>query len=79
MILISVIIGYLLGMAPYIYKEIKEIIIQKQENKIQKNETTEMEKILDEYLNGAKEEDNTKINQEDIFEEYITGKVTKGE
>lgn len=79
MTLIAVILGYILGVAPSIYKEVKEIIMLKQENQKQKKEGTTTEQIVDEWLNGVKERNNTEVNQEDIYKEYVTGEITKGE
>lgn len=70
MVLIAVIIGYVLGMAPFIYKTIVEKTDKKEEIKKQ----TSAEQIFNEWLNGPE-----KANQEtNIYDEYVTGE-TKGE
>nr|DAI63185.1 MAG TPA: hypothetical protein [Caudoviricetes sp.] len=75
MILIAVIVGYLLGIAPYIYKEVKEILTNRNEEKNKEEEKNTAEEIFNEWLNGANEKN---VNQEDLFKEYTTGEVTKG-
>lgn len=75
MILIAVIIGYLLGIAPYIYKEVKETLANKNEEKHKEEEKNTAEEIFNEWLNGANEKN---VNQEDLYKEYTTGEVTKG-
>lgn len=83
MILIAVIVGYLLGISPFVVMKIleqKEKQIGLKENEKQYKE---QEAILDEWLNGANKNSNKesdKINQEDIFKEYMTGITSpKGE
>lgn len=81
MILIAVIVGYLLGIAPFIYLKLQD----KQEKTPKEEKGNEVANkneipadILDEWLNGTK--DKNKINQQDIYQEYVTGQeVTKGE
>lgn len=78
MILIAVIVGYILGVAPFIVPKIIEI----RRNKIIETENNEEQKIqndiFNEWLNGPQE--SSQVNQADIYTEYITGKVTpKGE
>lgn len=81
MILVAVIIGYLLGIAPFIIPKIIERIDRKAEKaeEIEQKEKDEKEQIeiLDEWLNGAKQGINEprQVNQQEIFEEYMTGKV----
>lgn len=77
--LLAVVIGYILGASPFIVPK----IIERVENNKVKEEKTEKDKeaidILDEYLNGPKE-GRRGINQQDIYNEYITGEeTTKGE
>ena len=75
MILIAVLVGYVLGITPFIVLK----VINNKEAKIEANREAEFYKvqqeIFDEYLNGAKKEETT-INQEDIINEYLTGKET---
>ena len=75
MILIAVIVGYILGITPFIVLK----IINNKEVKIEENREAEFYKvqqeILDEWLNGPKKQENT-INQQDIINEYLTGKET---
>lgn len=78
MILFAVFMGYLLGIAPFLYKEIQTIIQKKEENQTAKKEQNDATQILDEWLNGKQEVGN-KANQEDIYQEYMTGVVKKGE
>ncbi len=83
MVLVAVIVGYILGVLPFVTPK----IIQLKENMNNREEIKNQEEILDEYLNGTKNEsenlDNEQIsnqaNQEDILKEYLTGEVTKGE
>lgn len=77
MILIAVIIGYLLGVLPFGYPKIIQIIKEKDEMKIKENNSNMQEEILNEWLNGNTNNEDKNINQEDIFKEYITGKVVK--
>ena len=82
MVLIGVIVGYLLGIAPVIVLTILEIKSHKKEEKMSKENKTRQEQILDEYLNGRQESEqrtNTAVNQEDILKEYLTGIVSKVE
>ena len=77
MILIAVIIGYLLGVLPFVCPKIIQIIKEKDEMKIKENNSNMQEEILNEWLNGNTNKEDKNINQEDIFKEYITGKVVK--
>lgn len=89
MILFAVIIGYILGMAPSIYREIKELIINREAKNNAKKDEIETKELLDEWLNGPKEptkteaaetpKNNNGINQADIYTEYITGKESNKE
>lgn len=81
MILIAVIVGYLLGIIPFIIPKIlerREEYLEKRQNEIDCEKEKE---IFDEWLNGAKtEESYNKVNQADIYQEYTTGKkVEKGD
>lgn len=78
MILFAVFMGYLLGIAPFLYEEIQTILQKKEENQTAKKEQNDATQILDEWLNGKQEVSN-KANQEDIYQEYMTGVVKKGE
>ena len=78
MILIAVIVGYLLGIAPFIVPKVIEMMQTRVKEKETVQETREAEEILNEYLNGPIK--SNEINQEDIAKEYITGeRTTKGE
>lgn len=88
MILVAVIVGYILGSAPIIYKEIKEIIKSKQEENLNEKSFKENQELLDEWLNGPKKtpiyktDDNQSdkgVNQVDIYNEYITGEESSKE
>ena len=75
MILIAVIVGYILGVTPFIAPKILGIRNNKVNEQINKEEKTQTE-IFNEWLNGPQKE----INQSDIYNEYITGQETaKGE
>lgn len=76
MILIAVVIGYILGIAPFIVPKIYEAIKSKNVRQEEVADNKEQTEILNEWLNGP-----NKINeksQEEIYNEYITGEV-KGE
>lgn len=76
MILIAVITGYVLGIAPFIYKEIIDRAIINNTKKEETEKQNTAEQIFNEWLNGA---DVNKTNQvSNIYDEYITGE-TKGE
>ncbi len=79
MILLAVIVGYILGTAPFVVPNILEIVQNKRnEKESQEDEKKELE-IFDEWLNGPKQERKLK-NQEDIYQEYISGQeVVKGD
>lgn len=79
MILIAVVVGYILGITPFIVLK----IINNKEQKVEENREAEsykeQQEIFDEWLNGPKK-DNSTINQQDIINEYFTGEETvKGE
>lgn len=81
MILLAVIVGYVLGIAPFLLPKINITKKNNNDEQIKKEQT----QILDEYLNGAKikvEEDKeeyieNKNSTKEIFEEYLTG-ISKG-
>lgn len=79
MILIAVIVGYILGIAPFVVPKIIELKDNEKQEIENKKESKSQEDILYEWLNGKAEEDTKKVNQQDIYEEYVTGKTTKGE
>ena len=85
MILIAVIVGYLLGVIPFIIPKLLEKRETQSEINENKEQVQKQEEIFDEWLNGAKisNEEKTeaqRINQEDIFKEYMTGITSpKGE
>lgn len=81
MVLTAVIIGYLLGIAPFITPKILELINCKKEEKQNEENKITQNQILDEWLNGANKEETqtTQVNQEDILKEYLTGIEAKGE
>lgn len=75
MILAAIITGYILGVLPFIIPKIVERVDNRQvkHNEIEENKS--QAEILDEWLNGA-----PKVNQEDLYNEYMTGEETrKGE
>ena len=70
MVLIAVLVGYVLGIAPFIYKT----IVEKTDKKEATEKQASAEQIFNEWLNGPE-----KTNQEtNIYDEYMTGEV-KGE
>ena len=82
MILITVIVGYILGVIPFILPKILNLKEEKQSSKEMENYYKNQESILNEWLNGKKDEtaQTNEIDQEDMFKEYVTGKeTTKGE
>ena len=70
MVLIAVVLGYVLGIAPFIYKT----IVEKTDKKEATEKQASAEQIFNEWLNGP-EKTNQEIN---IYDEYVTGEV-KGE
>ena len=81
MILVAVIVGYILGVLPFIVPKILEKKEEQIELKKGEEEYKTQKEIFDEWLNGTKENRNdNKVNQEDIYKEYITGQESaKGE
>ncbi len=65
MIILAVLVGYTLGIAPFIVPKIVELIDKHKEVKEEETKEAERNEIFDEWLNG--------INQQDIYNEYITG------
>ena len=66
MILIAVIVGYMLGIAPSIYRDITDKIKEKKQVITHETEKTEQQEIFEEWLNGPKEVNKTEITQEDL-------------
>lgn len=79
--ILAVFIGYLLGIAPFVVPKIVERIDSRVSVKATEEDEKELNEIYDEWLNGKKEEpinEPRKVDQQSIYEEYITGEV-KGE
>lgn len=74
MVLIAVIAGYLLGVLPYVIPKVADLLQEKKTVKSETDKSKEQEEIFKEWLNGPQEA----VNQEDIYNEYITGKETTG-
>jgi len=73
MVLIAVIIGYILGVAPVVAyflwqnRNIKPVEVVEENNEETKN-------IISEWLYGKQEENDKKqVSQDKIFEEYVGG------
>ena len=79
MILIAVIVGYILGVIPFILPKILSLKEEKQSSKEMENYYKNQENILNEWLNGKDDEvtQTNEIDQEDMFKEYVTGKETR--
>ena len=76
MILAAIITGYILGILPFIVPKIVERIDNRQVKDEEIKENESQAEILNEWLNGVP----NKVNQQDIYNEYMTGKETqKGE
>lgn len=76
MILASIITGYILGILPFVVPKIVERIDNRQVKDEEIKENESQAEILNEWLNGVP----NKVNQQDIYNEYMTGKETqKGE
>lgn len=73
MILIAVMVGYALGAMPHVLPKIIEIINTRTKTKEVVREDKEQKEIFDEWLNGPR---TKQVNQEDIYNEYVTGKET---
>lgn len=74
--LIAVLVGYILGALPFILPDLLNLGKNKKEAKEQAKEYKSQEEILDEWLNGPKREESSKVNQEDLFKEYMTGEIS---
>lgn len=79
MVLVAVIVGYILGVIPFILPKILSLKEEKQSSKEMENYYRNQENILNEYLNGISTEttQTNEIDQEDMFKEYVTGKETR--
>ena len=85
MLLLAVLLGYILGVAPFFIPKIIEYINVSKDNK-SNNKKDDYSEILSEYLNGPKNKEkvtenqpNISGNQSDILAEYLTGKVQGGQ
>lgn len=84
MLIIAVVVGYILGVAPFLWLEYKDKYLQKEEAKTENDERkNDMLEIIDEYLNGKKEtekKEETKTEndeiQYDIYKEFVTGNTS---
>lgn len=78
MILLAVIVGYILGIAPFVVPKIVEMKQNKtkREVEVQEQEDKTTTEIINEWLNGPQKEEENKVTQQDIYNEYVTGKVT---
>ena len=76
MILAAIITGYILGILPFVVPKIVERIDNRQVKYEETKENESQAEILNEWLNGVP----NKVNQQDIYNEYMTGKeAQKGE
>lgn len=73
MVLVAVIVGYVLGIAPFVIPKIIEFYKNREKEKVDIEESKEQAEIFDEWLNGPKVNDSNEVNQQDIYDEYITG------
>ena len=73
MILLAVIVGYVLGIVPFVIPKIIEIYKNRKTEEADTEQSKEQAEIFDEWLNGPKVNDSNKVNQQDIYNEYITG------
>lgn len=77
MILGAVILGYMLGVAPFLWQEYKDKnIFKKSDSDKNKEDMNETQKIINEWLNGEQETEQTEQQKEiqyDVYEEYVTG------
>lgn len=75
MILLAVIVGYILGIAPFVVPKILELRKNKVVEDTNKEDSKTQNEIFDEWLNGPAK--TNQVNQEEIYNEYITGIETK--
>ena len=76
MIILAVLVGYILGIAPFIVPKIIERIDNKKKVEAEETEKTEIDEqkeIFNEWVYGTNEP--KLVDQHELFEEYITGKV----
>ena len=74
--ILGVLVGYILGILPFIVPKFIELIRIAKNNKVattEAEETKEQAEIFNEWLNGANEP--RQVDQHELYEEYITGKV----
>lgn len=83
MLIIAIVVGYILGVAPFLWLEYKDKYLQKKEAKTKNIENkNDMLEIMDEYLNGKKEAEKKEENerndeiQYDIYKEFVTGNTS---
>lgn len=80
MILTAVIVGYILGIAPFVVPKIIGIMQNRVKERNDSQESKEQQEVFDEWINGPRKDSDNKVNQQDIYNEYLTGKVsTKGD
>lgn len=75
MILIAVIVGYILGVTPFIIISLLERKERKFEIFQNEKQANEQAEIFNEWLNG-KEPTQEQTAHVNLFNEYMTGKVT---
>ena len=76
MILLAVIVGYILGIAPFVVPKVVELIQNRAKRAIETQEDKTTTEIIDEWLNGPQKEKENQVTQQDIYNEYVTGEVT---
>lgn len=76
MILLAVIVGYILGIAPFVVPKVVELIQNRAKRDIETQEDKTTTEIIDEWLNGPQKEKENQVTQQDIYNEYMTGEVT---
>lgn len=75
MIILAVIVGYILGIAPFVVPKILELRKNKVVEETNKEDVKTQNEIFDEWLNGPAK--TNQVNQEEIYNEYITGIETR--
>lgn len=75
MILGAVIVGYILGAMPFVLPKAIELIKTRTKTVEESKENKEQKEIFDEWLNGPAK--TNQVNQEEIYNEYITGIETR--
>ena len=74
--IIAVVVGYLLGVLPFIVPKIIKRIDNRKvtaAEETDKKEANEQKEIFNEWVYGVNEP--KQVDQHELFEEYITGKV----